>query len=123
MAASKKYDSKNQSEYKMVSIGPFKITLAAFITFVAGIFVAIALLFAGSIGPMMSLFTLFVFMILSYNVNCLQLGHCNIWAWFLTIVYVIYATFVLVVSVSKRGELSNVLSPGKVKVKGVRGTK
>lgn len=113
------FSTNTTTDVKMVQLGSVKITLAAFVTLVAGLVLAVALFFVGSFGPILSVYVLLVFMLLSYNVNCAQLGHCKVWAWFLTIVYVFYALVIVFATFTKKDLLVKALSE-KMKKRGGR---
>ena len=86
-------DSEERKEHlaiNMVSIGSLQITVASLITFSCGVIIALMLLFTGPYGIFVSLYVLLLFVVLAYNVNCAQVGHCTVWAWVLTAVYLFY---------------------------------
>jgi type III secretory pathway component EscU len=92
-------ERKEHVPVKMVSIGQLHITIASLITFCCGIIVALMLLFVGPYGIFMSVYVLLLFLVLAYNVNCAQVGHCNTWAWVLTAIYIFYTVIAVILFV------------------------
>jgi len=82
----------------MIDLGDHvKVTRAAFLTLIAFIVVSIAIAFVVPVwGPITGLILLIIGMILAYNVNCVQVGHCYAWGWILAVFYLIYAAFMLI---------------------------
>lgn len=76
---------------KMVQIGNLKITVNALIILVTSIIMSVVLLFAVPmpIGAIFSIAVLLGGAFVSYNVNCVQVGHCRIWAIILVVIYVV----------------------------------
>lgn len=95
---------------KVITIGKNKITLTAFLTFLAGLVLAVILPFVGSYGIFLSIYVLLLFVLLAYNVNCAQVGHCHVWAWVLTLVYVGYVALAVVLIFTKKDLFKKVLS-------------
>lgn len=69
------------------------ISLNALIVLVSGTILCIVIMF---IYPpytvFLGIYAFLIILLLSYNINCVIVGHCKVWAWFLTIFYVIYFT-------------------------------
>ena len=87
----------NFSADRMIDIGNIKVTLPALISAVAGIFGATFLMFKGQTDIAISL--MFALFINAYTVNCAVTGHCNTWAWFLTILF--FINIVMIFSLKK----------------------
>lgn len=85
----------SQNNVKMVTVFNKKITHNAHLTLVAGLILSLTFAFTIPYGVFVGLYTLLMFTLLSYNVNCVQVGHCTLWAWILTAVYVVYAAIVV----------------------------
>ena len=92
----------SDNQVKMVTVGSWKITLAALITLISGLVLAVVFLFMGRFGLILSMWVLLLFVLASYNVNCAQMGHCRVWAWTLTILYVVYVTIIAVAALTKK---------------------
>jgi hypothetical protein len=73
-----------------------KLTRAAFYTLFAGLILSIVIAFTLPVyGPLIGIVVLFVWMLVAYNLNCVQVGHCNNWAWILTVFYLVYIGFAI----------------------------
>jgi hypothetical protein len=77
-------------EVKMVTIGQYHMSLASCIVLAVGLTFSIVILFAlpNVFGLIMGSYILLSVVLIAYNINCVQLGHCKIWAWVLTAVYI-----------------------------------
>lgn len=100
----------------MISLGDnIKVTRAAFLTLLAGLILSIVIAFTFPVsGPLVGIVVLLVWMLVAYNVNCVQVGHCYKWAWILTIFYLIYvgfAIFALIYHNDKIAAKYNIKSP------------
>ena len=88
----------NKTETMIVELNTIQITQPAFITLVIGLTTAILIsffdLFTG-----LSIFL--VFLIASYNVNCVEVGHCQTWARMIVAFYIIYIVYVVMVFSTK----------------------
>jgi hypothetical protein len=74
-----------------------KISRAAFYTLVAGILFALTISLFIPYGGFIGLYILLVFLLMSYNVNCAQVGHCHVWAWILTTIYIVYVILSVII--------------------------
>lgn len=72
-----------------ITIGTLKISLFAFVVAVLGII--IGLLMSIYVNPILGLFTTGGFFVAAYNLNCVIVGKCKIWAWILYVIYLINA--------------------------------
>ena len=79
-----------QNDDRSVHFLGVKISLAAFLSLIAGIIVAILAIVTAPkpFGIFFGLVLLGSACLASYNVNCSQVGHCHVWAWILTVIYV-----------------------------------
>jgi len=71
---------------KMV-IGKLKMSLFAFIVAICGIF--IGLMFSFKLHPLLGIVITGSFFLAAYNINCVIVGKCEIWAWILLIIYLL----------------------------------
>lgn len=85
------YTTEKKDEVTMIKFGELSISLASFLTLLSGFIVAVLIMFASKKTFVLGLTTFLVFCVVAYNVNCVQLGHCNTYAWILTILYMGYA--------------------------------
>jgi uncharacterized membrane protein len=71
----------------MIQVGALKMTHQAFIIAVIG---ALTGIFAGLKGMAVpGLIVMAGAFLAAYNVNCTVVGHCDIWAWTLVVIYAI----------------------------------
>jgi hypothetical protein len=90
---------------KPVQIGSLSVTLPALITAVCGLL--LGLVCGLKIHIVLGLTIPLTFLVGAYNVNCTVVGHCNIWASFLTGMYVVYTImFALVVMLKGKQVIS-----------------
>jgi hypothetical protein len=80
--------------YKIVKIGDLRITLFALIAAVCGIISGLyaSYIYSGvsdTFGIILGLVTIGVSFLTAYNLNCVIVGHCKVWAWILVSVYVL----------------------------------
>jgi Na+-translocating ferredoxin:NAD+ oxidoreductase RnfE subunit len=78
---------------QMVNFMGEKITQQAYLIALAGIVLAVIVvaLTLSMQGVVIALALLLSFFIYAYNVNCTIVGKCHIWAWLLTILYILNA--------------------------------
>jgi Na+-translocating ferredoxin:NAD+ oxidoreductase RnfE subunit len=78
---------------QMVNFMGEKITQQAYLIALAGIVLAVIVvaLTLSMQGVVISLALLLSFFIYAYNVNCTIVGKCHVWAWLLTILYILNA--------------------------------
>lgn len=89
-------------EYKTMTIGKVKITVIAFSLLIIGVVFSVFCLFflPSSIGVIASLLIMLGFIFAAYNINCVLVGHCIIWAYVLMIVYLLNVVLVVMRLVS-----------------------
>lgn len=80
----------------MVNFMGEKITQQAYLIALAGIVLAVIVvaLTLNMQGVVIALALLLSFFIYAYNVNCTIVGKCHVWAWLLTVLYVLNAVTV-----------------------------
>ena len=69
-----------------------RVSLSAVLVMGAGVVIAVAV---ALVSPLASLVALLMFAIAAYNVNCTHVGRCHVFAWFLTAIWLLYATTML----------------------------
>ena len=72
---------------QVINIGKLQVTIPAFITAVCGLILGLVCAF--KIHYIFALTIPLTFFIAAYNVNCTVVGHCNLWATILTVLYLI----------------------------------
>jgi len=78
---------QNENSTRMIKIGNYSISLTAFITLISGLILAIFVVSYIPNSYNMAMFIIIGFIIAAYEINCVEVGKCDIWAWFLTFVY------------------------------------
>ena len=86
---------------KMIDFFGIKISLNAYIILIAGLIMCIVIMFIGPYGPIAGIVAFLFVILVAYNVNCTLVGHCRVWAWFLTVFYIIYAIVIVMVMYMK----------------------
>lgn len=105
----------------LVQVGSLRITRQALTICIAGILLACVLIFTLGLSPgsvLAAAFILLAIFVAAYSVNCMVVGHCRIWAWFLAVLYVvnlILYTLVLMIPVpaDSTSRLSNKVGRAK----------
>ena len=78
---------KNENSTRMIKIGNITVSLAAFIALLSGLILAISIVSYIPNSYNMAMFVVIGFIILAYEINCIEVGKCEIWAWFVTFIY------------------------------------
>lgn len=77
----------------LIQIGSLRISVQALVVAIAGIVFSMAMSYIIGImipyGYIVGLFLLPVFLLAAYSINCMIVGECVVWAWILTVLYVI----------------------------------
>ena len=73
--------------HKKMVVGKLKMSLFAFIVAICGIFVG--LIFSFKVHPLLGIVITGAFFLAAYNINCVIVGKCEIWAWILLIIYLL----------------------------------
>ena len=93
---------------KTVTIGSLTISQQAFIVAITGLVLGLVLLVVlpkeFKIIGLLSILSSFV---ASYNVNCTLVGHCVLWAWFLTGVAIFNAVVYIFIAFTNKDRLRN----------------
>ncbi len=74
---------------RTVQIGSVTVCYPAFVTLLSGLVISLLVAFNGNMW--LGLLTFGVFLVTTYNVNCVVVGNCTTWAWILMSLYVLYA--------------------------------
>jgi hypothetical protein len=76
---------------KMVEFMGEKIAQQAYLVVLVGIVLSIIVVAVSfnRQGIMVALVVLLSFFIYAYNVNCTIVGRCSVWAWLLTVLYIL----------------------------------
>ena len=95
-------------DYRIIKIGKLKISLQSLIIVIGGIF--LSLILSVFLNIWVGLGLLPIFLLSAYNVNCTLVGHCTIWAWILTSLFLIQVlSYLLIFIVNGPETLKNVL--------------
>ena len=81
-------NSMNTFAKRTVKIGTIEICYPAFVTLLCGLVISILITASGNLW--LGILTLGVFLLTTYNVNCVVVGNCTTWAWVLMSMYVLY---------------------------------
>lgn len=73
---------------RTVKIGNIHVCYPAFVTLICGLITS--LLIAATANIWLGILTFGVFLVTTYNVNCVVVGNCTTWAWILMSIYVFY---------------------------------
>ena len=94
-------DEMNEFAKRTVQIGSMQVCYPAFVTLICGLIISILISASGNLW--LGILTFGVFLVTSYNVNCVVVGNCTTWAWVLMCVYIFY----VLAAVSVAAGLSN----------------
>ena len=112
------------NDIQFVQIGGLKVSINAFLTFIAGLVFSVVVTIVMPFGAFAGMYILLIFTLFAYNVNCVQVGHCKTWAWILTILYVIYVVFLSIMLISNKESFlksfSSVKGKTNIRYKGVK---
>ena len=84
-------DNGKNLAYRTVYVGNIKMTLFSLITVCCGI--ATGLFLAYKVHPVIGLLMLGSTFIAAYNLNCVIVGHCKVFAWILVTLYILNTIF------------------------------
>ena len=109
-------ESMNAFAKRTVQIGSIKVCYPAFVTLICGLIISILIGVGGNIW--LGILTLGVFLVTTYNVNCVVVGNCTTWAWILMCIYIFYvlANVMIMTTLGKiKNNLGNIGNIGSVK--------
>jgi hypothetical protein len=102
--------NSSASETKFINIGGIKVSRASFFILITGaiisLILAIFLPFPYSI--IISVLVLLFSIMNAYTINCAQVGHCKIWAWILTSVFVVYLCIYSAILLINKDKIFNI---------------
>jgi hypothetical protein len=81
-------DDMNLFAKRTVQIGSIHVCYPAFVTLICGLIISILICVSGQLW--LGILTFGVFLVTTYNVNCVVVGNCTTWAWILMFVYIFY---------------------------------
>lgn len=103
------------SNIKMIPFAGTKVSRASFCVLLAGITVSILLaIFLPlplPVSILIAIYVLLMALLAAYNVNCVQVGHCKVWAWILTGLYIFSVAISALVLLMKNDEWANIYMP------------
>lgn len=107
--------NSSASETKFINIG-VKVSRASFFILITGaiisLILAIFLPFPYSIA--ISVLVLLFSIMNAYTINCTQVGHCKIWAWILTSVFIVYLCIYSLILLINKDKIFNIPNIPKV---------
>jgi len=86
---------KSSDSIYFIQLGNTKISLTAFITLLSGFILAAAIVLYLPNSYNMAMFIIIGAIIAAYEINCSEVGKCDIWAWSLTAFYFMYSAIVI----------------------------
>lgn len=86
-------DNGKSLAYRTVYIGNIKMTLFSLITVCCGIITGLFL--AYKVHPLIGLLMIGSMFLAAYDLNCVIVGHCKVFAWILVTLYVLNTIFAL----------------------------
>jgi len=86
---------KNNDSIYMIKFGNYNISLTACITLLLGFILAVFTVIYMPNSYYMALLIVISFIIAAYEINCVELGKCDVWAWTLTTIYFVYVSGLL----------------------------
>jgi hypothetical protein len=101
--------NNDMSEFarRTVKIGSIEVCYPAFVTLICGLIISILISVSGSIW--LGIVTFGVFLVTTYNVNCVVVGNCTTWAWILMFIYIFYV-FINIGIASSLNSLKNTMA-------------
>jgi len=81
-------DQMGEFAKRTVQIGSIRVCYPAFVTLICGLIISILISASGNLW--LGILTFGVFLVTTYNVNCVVVGNCTTWAWVLMCVYIFY---------------------------------
>lgn len=109
------YPTNPNSNIKMIPFAGTKVSRASFCVLLAGITVSILLaIFLPlplPVSILIAIYVLLMALLAAYNVNCVQVGHCKVWAWILTGLYIFSVAISALVLLMKNDEWANIYMP------------
>ena len=81
---------ENMDEFakRTVRIGSVEVCYPAFVTLICGLIISILISVSGSLW--LGILTFGVFLVTTYNVNCVVVGNCTTWAWILMFIFIFF---------------------------------
>lgn len=109
---------QEQKPYKTLTFGKIKITVLAFTMLLVGIAFSVFCLFflPSTVGVIASLLIMLGFIFAAYNINCVLVGHCVVWAYVLIVIYVFNVVAVILKMNAAQPKLQGKLTP-KIAIK------
>ena len=106
-------DNMNEFAKRTVQIGNIQVCYPAFVTLICGLIISLLIGVNGNIW--LGVLTFGVFLLTTYNVNCVVVGNCTTWAWILMCIYIFYVLANVAVMSTLSKLKNNLASVGSVK--------
>lgn len=99
------------SDTKFMQFLGIKVSRASFYILITGMIVAIilAIFLPFPYNIFISIGCLLIVIMQSYTINCTQVGHCKIWAWILTSVFIFYICMYTIILLINRNTMFNTI--------------
>jgi len=101
--------NSSASETKFINIG-VKVSRASFFILITGVIIAaiLAIFLPFPYSIVISVLVLLFSIMNAYTINCTQVGHCKIWAWILTSVFVVYLCIYSAILLINKDKIFNI---------------
>ena len=87
----------------IITVGGVRMTKAAFATLAAGVLASIILTVTMPYGWIAGIAVMLISMLSAYKINCMVVGHCNIFATLLMVLFIIHAGLTALAGITKHG--------------------
>lgn len=100
------YLTKNPDSIYVLKFGKFDISLSAFIALIAGFIISVSTVIFIPNSLQIALISILTSVVIAYEINCFEFGKCDILAWGVSIMYIIYSMMILYFIYNNRSKLS-----------------
>lgn len=102
--------NSSASETKFINIGGVKVSRASFFILITGVIIAaiLAIFLPFPYSIVISVLVLLFSIMNAYTINCTQVGHCKIWAWILTSVFIVYLCIYSLIFLINKDKIFNI---------------
>ena len=109
--------SSSTNETKFINIG-VKVSRASFYILITGVIIAtiLAIFLPFPFNIFISILVLVFSIMNAYTINCAQVGHCKIWSWILTSIFIVYLSIYSIILLINKDKIFNVAKVNAPKV-------
>lgn len=104
------YLTKNSDSIYVLTFGKINISLSAFLALVAGFIIAISTVIFIPNSIQIAFISILTSVVIAYEINCFEFGKCDILAWGVSIMYIIYSIFILYFIYKNRSKITKLPS-------------